>query len=128
MSILQAEPTVDSDAGWRRGRGEAPLLDVFRSVKVPTTGGNWRKFLAFLGPGYLISVGYMDPGNWATSLAGGSKYGYALLSIALLSNVMAIVLQALCARLAIGSGRDLAQACRDAYPRWTAWPEWAFHR
>ena len=77
----------------------------------------WRKLLAFLGPGYLVAVGYMDPGNWATSLAGGSKFGYALLFIALLSNIMAIILQALCARLGIASGRDLAQACRDAFPR-----------
>ena len=73
-----------------------------------------QKLLAFLGPGYLVAVGYMDPGNWATSLAGGS--GYALLTIALLSNLMAILLQALCARLGVGAGRDLAQACRDAFP------------
>ena len=73
----------------------------------------------------MVAVGYMDPGNWATSIAGGSKFGYALLFIALLSNIMAIILQALCARLAIGSGRDLAQACRDAYPAWAAYPLWA---
>ena len=66
----------------------------------------------------------MDPGNWATSLAGGSKFGYALLTIALMSNIMAILLQALCARLGIGAGRDLAQACRDAFPRWASWPLW----
>ena len=70
--------------------------------------------MAFFGPGYLVAVGYMDPGNWATSLAGGSRFGYALLTVALISNIMAIVLQSLCARLAIASGRDLAQACRDA--------------
>jgi len=80
---------------------------------------------AFFGPGYLVAVGYMDPGNWATSIAGGSKYGYTLLSVALISNVMAIILQALCARLAVGSGRDLAQACRDAYPQRVAWVLWA---
>ena len=68
-----------------------------------------------MGPGYLVAVGYMDPGNWATSLAGGAKFGYALLFVALLSNIMAILLQSLCARLAIASGRDLAQACHDAY-------------
>ena len=85
----------------------------------------WRKLLAFLGPGYLVAVGYMDPGNWATSLAGGSKFGYALLFIALLSNIMAIILQALCARLGVASGRDLAQACRDAFPRWVSCPLWA---
>jgi len=80
--------------------------------------------LAFLGPGYLVAVGYMDPGNWATSLAGGSKFGYALLSIALLSNLMAIVLQSLCTRLGVGAGRDLAQACRDSFPRWVSLPLW----
>jgi manganese transport protein len=73
--------------------------------------------MAFFGPGYLVAVGYMDPGNWATSLAGGSKFGYALLTVALMSNIMAIVLQSLCARLAVATGRDLAQACRDAFPR-----------
>ena len=88
------------------------------------TGSIWRKLLAFLGPGYLVAVGYMDPGNWATSLAGGSKFGYALLTVALLSNLMAILLQALCARLGIGAGRDLAQACRDAFPRAVSWPLW----
>jgi manganese transport protein len=72
----------------------------------------------------LVAVGYMDPGNWATSLAGGSKFGYALLTVALISNLMAILLQALCARLGIGAGRDLAQACRDAFPRWASWPLW----
>jgi manganese transport protein len=111
-------------SGWRRLQGEAPLLDVFRTIEVPVNASSWRKFLAFLGPGYLVAVGYMDPGNWATSLAGGSKFGYTLLFIALVSNIMAIILQSLCARLAIATGRDLAQACRDAYPTWTAIPLW----
>ena len=97
---------------------------MFASIRVAPSGSFWRKLGAFLGPGYLIAVGYMDPGNWATSLAGGSKFGYALLAVALISNIMAIVLQALCARLGVGSGRDLAQACRDAYPRWVSWPLW----
>ncbi len=88
------------------------------------TGSLGKKLVAFLGPGYLVAVGYMDPGNWATSLAGGSKFGYALLTVALLSNLMAILLQALCARLGIGAGRDLAQACRDAFPRAVSWPLW----
>jgi manganese transport protein len=100
-------------------------LEVFGTIRTRPTGSFWRKLLSFLGPGYLVAVGYMDPGNWATSLAGGSKFGYALLSIALISNIMAILLQALCIRLGIGAGRDLAQACRDAYPRWAAWPLWA---
>jgi manganese transport protein len=100
------------------------LTDVFRSIVVPTAGSSFRRFLAFIGPGYLVAVGYMDPGNWATSLAGGAKFGYALLFIALLSNIMAILLQSLCARLAVASGRDLAQACRDAFPRWVSAPLW----
>ncbi len=110
--------------GWRTPRGEPSLADMFGSIQVAKSGSFWRKLAAFLGPGYLVAVGYMDPGNWATSLAGGSKFGYALLAVALISNIMAIVLQALCARLGVGSGRDLAQACRDAYPKWVSWPLW----
>jgi manganese transport protein len=97
---------------------------MFATVETARKGPFWRKLLAFLGPGYLVAVGYMDPGNWATSLAGGSKFGYALLSIALLSNGMAIVLQSLCTRLGVGAGRDLAQACRDSFPRWVSLPLW----
>src|ERR1700728_2676974 len=111
-------------AGWRRERGVPSLADMFGSVRTAKQGPFWRKLLAFLGPGYLVAVGYMDPGNWATSLAGGSKFGYALLTVALLSNIMAIVLQSLCTRLGVGAGRDLAQACRDAFPRWLSWPLW----
>ena len=110
--------------GWRHERKSPSLAEVFGSIKTRPTGPLWRKLLAFLGPGYLVAVGYMDPGNWATSLAGGSKFGYTLLTIALLSNMMAILLQALCARLGIASGRDLAQACRDAFPRAVSWPLW----
>ncbi|HEY5818903.1 MAG TPA: Nramp family divalent metal transporter [Mesorhizobium sp.] len=110
--------------GWRKTRGEASLSDVHRTVAVSPSGPGWRKAAAFIGPGYLVAVGYMDPGNWATSLAGGSKFGYGLLVVALVSNFMAIVLQALCARLAIGSGRDLAQACRDAFPKPVAYGLW----
>ena len=100
-----AEPSVaethDADRGWRRAARTPPLAEVFGSIKTRPTGPLWRKLLTFLGPGYLVAVGYMDPGNWATSLAGGSKFGYALLSIALLSNLMAILLQALCTRLGV---------------------------
>lgn len=120
MTQTQLSPVNLSS--WRRLRGEAALSDVHRSIPVPA--GTWRKAAAFIGPGYMVAVGYMDPGNWATSLAGGSKFGYTLLVVALVSNIMAIVLQSLCARLAIGSGRDLAQACRDAYPRWASYPLW----
>ena len=114
------------DRGWRRPRGEPSLVDVFRSIRVSQSESIWRQLIAFLGPGYLVAVGYMDPGNWATSIAGGAKFGYTLLVVALMSNIMAIILQSLCARLAIGSGRDLAQACRDAFPRPVAWMLWLF--
>ena len=108
---------------WRAARGEAALSDVNRSIAVK--GSPLRRFTAFLGPGYLVAVGYMDPGNWATSIAGGSKFGYTLLVVALVSNLMAVLLQSLTARLAIASGRDLAQACRDAFAPWVVWPLWA---
>ena len=129
MEAAPAEPRVaeahDMDRGWRRAGRTPSLAEVFGSIKTRPSGPLWRKLLTFLGPGYLVAVGYMDPGNWATSLAGGSKFGYALLSIALLSNLMAVLLQALCTRLGVASGRDLAQACRDAFPRWASWPLWA---
>lgn len=91
------------------------LPEAYRSIKVPERGGFWRKMAAYAGPGYLVAVGYMDPGNWATDLAGGAQFGYMLLSVILLSNLMAIVLQALCVKLGVATGRDLAQACRDNY-------------
>ncbi|MBL9055743.1 MAG: Nramp family divalent metal transporter [Rhodobacteraceae bacterium] len=117
------KPAFDLASGWRGARGEAALSDVSRTIQLPK--GTWRRFAAFLGPGYMVAVGYMDPGNWATSLAGGSTFGYTLLVVALVSNLMAIVLQALAARLAVASGRDLAQACRDAFPAWVSVPLWA---
>jgi manganese transport protein len=91
------------------------LPEVHRSIAIPQGKGFWRKLLAYSGPGYLVSVGYMDPGNWATDLAGGAQFGYALLSVILLSNLMAIVLQSLCVRLGVATGRDLAQCCRDRF-------------
>jgi manganese transport protein len=100
------------------------LSEVHASIPVPQ-GGIWlRRFLAFAGPGYMISVGYMDPGNWATDIAGGARFGYTLLSVILLSNLMAILLQALAARLGIVTGRDLAQACRDSYSRPVSFVLW----
>src|SRR4030088_1244936 len=92
----RSPPAVDAQPGWRRRRGEPSLSEVFGSIETRPQGPLWKKLTAFLGPGYLVAVGYMDPGNWATSLAGGSKFGYALLTVALLSNLMAIVLQSLC--------------------------------
>ncbi|WP_027415865.1 Nramp family divalent metal transporter [Aneurinibacillus terranovensis] len=102
---------------WRKENSAPSLQDVHKSVPVPNKVGFFRKLLAFAGPGYLVAVGYMDPGNWATSLAGGSMYNYTLLSVILLSNIMAIVLQALAAKLGIVTGRDLAQACRDHFSK-----------
>ncbi|HZO89781.1 MAG TPA: Nramp family divalent metal transporter [Chthonomonadaceae bacterium] len=107
------------------GRAVLPSLpEVYRSVRVPIRVGWLRRFLAFAGPGYLVSVGYMDPGNWATDLAGGSKFGYTLLWVILVSNLMAQLLQTLCARLGLVTGRDLAQACRDYYKRPAAIALW----
>jgi manganese transport protein len=104
--------------------GSVSLPEVHGSVPVPSQAGFWRKMLAFAGPGYLVAVGYMDPGNWATDLAGGARFQYALLSVIVISNFMAILLQALAARLGIASGRDLAQACRDHYSRPTTIVLW----
>ncbi|HEU5016078.1 MAG TPA: Nramp family divalent metal transporter [Roseiflexaceae bacterium] len=108
-------PPTTSDSGWRRERVAPSLPEVFASVSVPHTGSFWRKLLAFAGPGMLVAVGYMDPGNWATDLAGGAQFGYLLLSVILISNLMAILLQHLALKLGIATGRDLAQACRDHY-------------
>jgi manganese transport protein len=114
---VATEPLPPQESGWLRPRLTPTLAEVYRSVPV---GGNWwRKALAFAGPGYLVAVGYMDPGNWATDLAGGSQFGYALLSVILISNLMAILLQGLAAKLGVATGRDLAQACRDHYSRRT---------
>jgi manganese transport protein len=91
------------------------LPEVYRSIPVPNSKGFWRKMVAYAGSGYLVSVGYMNSGNWPTNLAGGAKFGYALLSVILLSNLMAILLQSLCVGLGVVTGRDLAQACRDYF-------------
>ncbi|MEP7305112.1 MAG: Nramp family divalent metal transporter [Acidobacteriota bacterium] len=115
---------ADPSDGWRLPQGSVSLPEVHGSIAVPAGAGFWRKVLAFAGPGYLVAVGYMDPGNWATDLAGGARYGYTLLSVIMLSNFMAILLQALALRLGIASGRDLAQACRDSYSRPTTIALW----
>jgi manganese transport protein len=111
-----SEPDETAERGWRRSRVAPSLQEVYRTIPIDGTGF-FRKLLAFAGPGYLVAVGYMDPGNWATDLAGGSKFGYALLSVVLLSNLIAVLLQGLASKLGIVTGRDLAQACRDHYPR-----------
>jgi manganese transport protein len=116
--ILEPQP----ETGWRRARVAPSLAEVYRSV--PVGANKWRKILAFAGPGYLVAVGYMDPGNWATDLAGGSRFGYTLLSVILISNLMAVLLQGLASKLGIVTGRDLAQACRDHYSTPVVWALW----
>ena len=123
-SVIPLEPAPrPPETGWRRARIAPSLAEVYRSVPI---GGRtkWRKMLAFAGPGYLVAVGYMDPGNWATDLAGGSRFGYTLLSVILISNLMAVLLQGLACKLGIVTGRDLAQACRDHYSKPVVWALW----
>jgi manganese transport protein len=115
--VATENPSTTPIKGWRLPSSSNSLPEVHGSIAIPEGAGFWRKLFAFAGPGYLVAVGYMDPGNWATDLAGGARFGYTLLSVIMVSNLMAILLQALAARLGIASGRDLAQACRDHYSR-----------
>ena len=123
------KPAVPPEAAAGRGR-EPPanhpsLEEVHHSVAVPhSDAGFWRQWRAFVGPAILISVGYMDPGNWGTDLAGGAQYKYGLLWVVALASLMAVFLQVIAARLGVVTGKDLAQCCRDYYPRWTRWPNW----
>lgn len=117
------QAAASADQTWGQTLG-ASLPDAHRSVNVPAGAGFWRKIFAFSGPGFLVAVGYMDPGNWATDIAGGSKFGYSLLSVIMISNLMAILLQHLCLKLGVVTGRDLAQACREHYSRPTVWFLW----
>jgi len=117
MAAETSSSPLPNTSGWRLPASSVSLPEVHQSIAIPHGAGFWRKLFAFAGPGYLVAVGYMDPGNWATDLAGGARYGYTLLSVIMISNFMAILLQALAARLGIASGRDLAQACRDSYSR-----------
>jgi manganese transport protein len=120
----ESPSSIFSPAAWRHDAAMPSLPEVHRTIPI-APGASWiRKMLAFAGPGYLVAVGYMDPGNWATDIGGGSKFGYTLLSVVLISNLMAMFLQALSAKLGIATGRDLAQACRDHYSRRTAIALW----
>src|SRR5262245_38838546 len=113
------------EQGWRYSGGRPSLAEVHSSLNVPhRSAGFWRKLVAFAGPGFLVAVGYMDPGNWATDLAGGSKYNYTLLSVIMLSNLMAILLQSLAIKLGVVTGRDLAQACRDHFSKPASFGLW----
>ena len=123
MKADESIPAGDS-VKWGTEKKTPSLNESYRTIPVPKSLGFWRKLLAFSGPGYLVAVGYMDPGNWATDLAGGSAYGYTLLSVILVSNLIAILLQTLSARLGIVTGRDLAQSCRDEYSKPVAISLW----
>jgi manganese transport protein len=123
VTTSPATPGSPEGGGWRRARMTPTLAEVYRTIPVHPSSW-WRKALAFAGPGYLVAVGYMDPGNWATDLAGGARFGYTLLSVVLISNLMAVVLQGMAAKLGIATGRDLAQACRDHYSRPVAVMHW----
>lgn len=116
--------TPAAENGWRRAPSAASLPEVHRSIAVPRHFPFWKKMWAYAGPGFLVAVGYMDPGNWATDLSGGAKFGYALLSVIMISNLMAILLQHLCIKLGVVTGRDLAQACRDHYSTPVVWFLW----
>src|SRR3954463_10884032 len=112
--------------GWRHPATSPSLPEVYASMPIPQGASFWRKMVAFAGPGFLVAVGYMDPGNWATDLAAGSRYNYSLLCVILLSNLMAVLLQSLAIKLGIVSGRDLAQACRDHFSRPVSFMLWIF--
>jgi manganese transport protein len=124
MSQSNQRTAIELGRGWRRTTPRVSLAEVHRTVVVPVTASFWRKLFAFSGPGFLVAVGYMDPGNWATDLAGGARFGYSLLAVIMISNLMAILLQHLCIKLGVTTGRDLAQACRDHYSTPTVWSLW----
>src|SRR5258706_16039870 len=122
--LEMTEETAEEPGSWRRRGGQVSLPEAHRSIVVPSTASFWRKLVAFSGPGFLVAVGYMDPGNWATDLAGGAQFGYTLLCVVMISNFMAILLQYLCIKLGVATGRDLAQACRDHYSTPVVWFLW----
>src|SRR3954451_3460896 len=122
--MAQPKIATEKPRAWRRTDGQVSLPEGHRTILVPQTASFWRKLMAFSGPGFLVAVGYMDPGNWATDLAGGARFGYSLLCVVMISNLMAILLQHLCIKLGVATGRDLAQACRDHYPKPIVWMLW----
>ena len=125
QSVKGGNSNPDGNSGWRKPAGEPSLSEVHHSVPVPNArAGFWRQWLAFSGPAILISVGYMDPGNWGTDLAGGAQFKYGLIWVVAMASFMAVILQIISARLGLATGRDLAQCSRDFYPRWTRWPNW----
>ena len=122
---MDVKPIPTTTAAHGGAPAPVSLAEVHQSVPVPDPkAGFWRQWLAFSGPAILISVGYMDPGNWGTDLAGGAQFKYGLLWVVALASLMAVILQVISARLGVATGRDLAQCSRDIYPRWTRWPNW----
>lgn len=117
---------LNTKPAWRKDKTSNSLSEVYSSIKIPKNGSFWRKYLAFAGPGLMIAVGYMDPGNWATDIAGGAQFGYTLLSVILISNIFAMVLQHLSVKLGVVTERDLAQACRDHFKPATNFMLWIF--
>ena len=120
------ESITEDKKGWRKAKISNSLPEVFSTIHVPKGGSFWRKLLAFTGPGLMVAVGYVDPGNWATDIAGGAQFGYTLLSVILISNFFAIILQYLALKLGIATERDLAQACRDHYSPTVSFLLWIF--
>jgi len=116
----------EKEKAWRKESASVSLPEVFSSIRVPGKGGFWKKLLAFSGPGLMVAVGYMDPGNWATDIEGGSKFGYTLLSVILISNLFAILLQYLALKLGVAAEKDLAQACRSHYSPRVSFMLWIF--
>lgn len=124
MTETNVESLLVPEAGWRNAKTLPSLPESYRTIPI-TANASWlKKIFTFTGPGYLVAVGYMDPGNWATGISGGSKFGYSLLCVILLSNIFAMFLQTLSAKLGIATGRDLAQACRDHYSPWLSFFLW----
>ena len=124
MTELETDLKKSHAKGWHRSASNVSLPEVYRSISIHQGKSFWKKMASFAGPGFLVAVGYMDPGNWATDLAGGAKFGYTLLCVIMISNLMAILLQHLCIKLGVVTGRDLAQACRDHYSKPTVWFLW----
>src|SRR5438105_11242610 len=131
MKAPESQSTIDLTTPLSALPGRAvshrSLEGMHGTVETPAdAAGFWRQLRAFVGPAILVSVGYMDPGNWGTDLEAGAKFRYGLLWVVALSSFMAIIMQVCAARLGVVTGKDLAQACRDYYPRWTRWPNWLF--
>ncbi len=126
MLVISNNHEFTMKNAWRKENTSNSLPEVFSSISIPKKSGFWRKYLAFAGPGLMVAVGYMDPGNWATDIAGGSQFGYTLLSVILISNIFAMVLQHLSVKLGVVAERDLAQACRDHFKPTTNFILWIF--